>query len=176
MLAVRQRAVRQALRARLFRTQQRFSSSHAHDHAHHHHAAPVNESFGLGLYLFAASLPASLILYKLSQPSADGTQPSITRYLQQYMALGDLWEERNKGHVAAVEEAARDRLLFFHQPRPHHYEVREIESLFAGSRRCVPPSMNVNLDKVTEHYRNLHHEDEARKAKALATRTAAPAQ
>ncbi|KAL2886772.1 NADH ubiquinone reductase H+-translocating [Ceratocystis lukuohia] len=175
MLAVRQRAVRLALRARPVRSQQRHSSSHGHEHAHHEHAAPVNESFGPGFYMLAAALPAGITLYQLSQPDANGTQPAITRYLQQYMALGDLWEERNKGHVAAVEEAARDRLLFFHQPRPHHYEVREIESLFAGSQRCVPPSMNVNLDKVTEHYRNLHHEDEARKARALASKAAASA-
>ncbi|ROV89961.1 hypothetical protein VMCG_10089 [Cytospora schulzeri] len=82
------------------------------------------------------------------------------------------WDQRNALHMNIAERAAADRHLFVSGEKGRGFELRTPELIGSGSPHNVPAGHYVNLDKVTEHYRKQHLDEEERKAKKLAKKLA----
>ena len=64
------------------------------------------------------------LLYKWSQPSADGKKPALYRMIDGYAYIQDQFAARNKVHTAMVEQAAFDRNLFQSDKKTQHINMR----------------------------------------------------
>jgi len=165
-----QRCLRVARRTRISRIRATRSYASGHHEAASGHAAPTNETLGPAFYIFAGALPASFALYYLSRASETGEASRFTTYINQLANLGKRWEERNHLHTAAIEQAAQDRHLFNYAERSNHVDLRFPEVFQTGSQQNVPAGHYVNLDKVINHYRQQHLDEEEKKATSLAAR------
>lgn len=64
------------------------------------------------------------LLYKWSQPSADGKKPAFARMIDSYSYLQEQFAARNKVHTAMIEQAAFDRNLFQSDKKTEHIPMR----------------------------------------------------
>jgi len=165
MSALGQRAALVARRVRP--TGVRNTRSYASGHGHHHEHT-VEESFGPGFYLAFAAIPASVVVYQISRPDKDGEHTTIGKWLEKASDLSKEWEQKNHNTTAAIEQAAKDKHLFYNIERNRHIELSYPEVFQHGSPYNVPAGHYVNLDKVVAHYQKQHLDEEARKAKKLA--------
>ncbi|KUI67479.1 hypothetical protein VM1G_02798 [Cytospora mali] len=177
MLAVRQRAaciVRRARPANTITLQQAtrsYASNHGHDedhdhHDHHdHHAPQVAESPGLALYVALGAIGFSMVTYSVSRDK----NSSLTKWIDS-ITTEDLnaWEQRNTLRTDIAEKAAVDRHVFSSGQKERGFELRTPDLINSGSPHNVPAGHYINLDKVTEHYRQQHLVEEERKANRLA--------
>jgi hypothetical protein len=83
--------------------------------------------FQAGFWTFVAALPASLVLYQLSQPDKNGNPPAITRWINSYWYFNEQWEERSHRHTKLIEQAAQDKNLFFSAERKTRVELKNPE-------------------------------------------------
>ncbi|OIW35586.1 hypothetical protein CONLIGDRAFT_627620 [Coniochaeta ligniaria NRRL 30616] len=163
MSALRQRAAHLARRSRptAIRNTRSYASGHGHDS---HHAAPKDEPLGAAFYLALGAIPLSIFFYTISRPGEDGKESAISSLIGKYTAMQETWSERNALRTAMVEQAAHDKHLLYNAPRNKHVELKFPEVFHAGSPFNVPAGHNANLDKVVEHYRQQHLDEEERKA------------
>ncbi|EDN06105.1 NADH-ubiquinone oxidoreductase [Histoplasma capsulatum] len=144
----------------LLRYQQprRFASSTPH--GEHHHAEPVNETFGRGFYVFIASVPVGLALYKYST-SDPNNKPWMTRLIENYFPKESTWERRNTLHTAAIERAAADRHLFHSQRASLNLELSFPEIFNTGSPMNVPAGNgSADLTSIVSHYQTKNRKIE----------------
>ncbi|KAI9831372.1 MAG: hypothetical protein M1826_003545 [Phylliscum demangeonii] len=142
-----------------------------HDHQDHHHdhhgSEPVNEYFGRGFFICLSVIPVSLALYKLSHETESG-QPALTRYIAWISDYGTEWEERNAAHTRMVEQAGRDRLLFYNSKGSSTIQLKFPEMFNVGSpHNVIAGQGSINLDKVIEKYERERRESEERKIQRL---------
>lgn len=174
MSALRQRAAQVARTVRTARpaparNTRCYGSSHGdHHHHHHEHAHNVEEPLGTAFYLTFGAIPASILVYTISQPGENDELSTIHRWFQKISDYGKEWETRNHLMTAALEQAAHDKHLLYGAERSTHFELTYPEVFTHGSPFNVPAGHYVNLDKVIAHYRQQHLDEEARKAKKLA--------
>ncbi|PGH10779.1 hypothetical protein AJ79_05252 [Helicocarpus griseus UAMH5409] len=143
-------------RALLRQQPRRFASSHEE----HHHAEPVNESFGRGFYIFLASVPVGLALYKYST-SDPNKKPFMTRLIEDWFPSESMWEARNHLHTKAIEQAAIDRQLFHSQHEAVRIELSCPEIFNTGSPINVPAGNgSADLTKVVAHYQEKNRKTE----------------
>lgn len=64
------------------------------------------------------------LLFKWSQPSADGKKPALYRMIDGYAYIQDQFAARNKVHTAMIEQAAFDRNLFQSDKKTQHINMR----------------------------------------------------
>ncbi|KAK5655460.1 hypothetical protein OQA88_5731 [Cercophora sp. LCS_1] len=167
MQAFRQRAAIAARQARSTRV--RNTRSYASGHGHEHHAEhTVEESLGSAFWIGLGLIPASWFVYRISRPGKDGQPNAVTQWIEKLGDLSKEWETKNHNNTAAIEQAARDKHLFFNAGRNIHIELGYPEIFQHGSPYNVPAGHYVNLDKVVAHYHKQHLDEEARKAKKLA--------
>ncbi len=77
----------------------------------------------MGFWITFGTIPAGWALYKVSRVNDDGTDPWFTRLIARYMEAQDELAERNDRHVRMVEQAGRDRVLFFNTKPDEHIEM-----------------------------------------------------
>ncbi|KAK0751608.1 hypothetical protein B0T18DRAFT_320465 [Schizothecium vesticola] len=164
--ALRTQAVRAARQIRP--AQVRNTRSYASDHGHGHHAHGVEESLGMGFWIAVGSIPASVLVYMVSRPDKNGEKTVIEKWIGQAMDMQTEMATKNHNNAAAIEQAAKDRHLFYHVPRQRHIELKYPETFGHGSPYNVPAGHSVNMDKVVAHYHQKHLDAEERKAKKLA--------
>ncbi|KAK3693938.1 hypothetical protein B0T22DRAFT_476737 [Podospora appendiculata] len=161
-------AVRQARQARPTGVRNtRTYASESHGHGHGHHAPPVEESLGSAFYIAIGAIPASMFVYSISRPGKDGQPSAVATWLEKISDNKEKWETRAHLTTSAIQEAARDKHLFYNIERNRHIELNYPEVFQHGSPFNVPAGHSVNLDKVVSHYRKQHLDEEARKAKKL---------
>ncbi|KAK0632521.1 hypothetical protein B0T14DRAFT_35139 [Immersiella caudata] len=168
MSALRQRAACVARQTRL--TGVRNTRSYASGSHGHHHEHTVEESFGPGFYLAFAAIPVSVFVYQISRPAKDGELTTIGKWLEKAADLSREWEEKNHNTTAAIQQAAKDKHLFYNVQKNPHIELSYPETFQHGSPYNVPAGHYVNLDKVIAHYQKQHLDEEARKAQKLASK------
>ncbi|KAK3335642.1 hypothetical protein B0T19DRAFT_14158 [Cercophora scortea] len=151
------------------------SESHGHDHGHGHHAPPVEESLGSAFYIAIGAIPASMFVYSISRPGKDGQPSAVSTWLEKLSDNKEKWETRAHLTTAAIQEAARDKHLFYNIERNRHIELSYPEVFQHGSPFNVPAGHSVNLDQVVSHYRKQHLDEEERKATKLAAKAEAAA-
>ncbi|KAB5530289.1 hypothetical protein GE09DRAFT_1177497 [Coniochaeta sp. 2T2.1] len=164
MSALRQRAALLARRSRptTMRNSRSYASGHGHDE---HHAAGKEESLGAAFYVALGAVPVSIFFYSISRPNEDSDKPTgIAGLIHKYTDMTETWQKRNANRTAMIEQASHDKHLLYNAPRNKHIELKFPEVFHAGSPFNVPAGHNVNLDKVVEHYRQQHHDEEERKA------------
>ncbi|KAH8910481.1 hypothetical protein BR93DRAFT_271509 [Coniochaeta sp. PMI_546] len=163
MSALRQRAATLARRSRptAIRNTRSYASDHGHDG---HHAPPKEESLGASFYLTVGAIPLSIFFYSISRPGEDGKPSGLSNLIGKYTEMSETWSERNAMRTAMIEQAAHDKHLLYNAPRNKHIELKFPEVFHAGSPFNVPAGHNANLDKVVEHYRQQHLDEEERKA------------
>lgn len=178
MLAVRQRAAyivqrgaRPAITTTTIPTLRQSTRSYASDHGHgdnhhdHHHAPQVAESPGLALYIALGVVGLSIATYSVSRDEGS----SLTKWIGSLTSENvNAWDQRNTLRTEIAERAAVDRNIFTSSGNRRGFELRTPELFGSGSPNNVPAGHYVNLDKVTEHYRKQHLDEEERKAKKLA--------
>ncbi|EEH17499.2 hypothetical protein PABG_00062 [Paracoccidioides brasiliensis Pb03] len=122
-------------------------------HGEQHAAEPVNENFGRGFYMFIASVPIGLALYKYST-SDPHSKPWMTRLIEKWFPEESLWESKNALHTAAIEQAAFDRHLFQSQSGGSlNLELSFPEVFNTGSPMNVPAGNgSADLTAVVAHY------------------------
>ncbi|PGH35205.1 hypothetical protein GX50_01901 [[Emmonsia] crescens] len=136
----------------LLRRQQPRRLASSTSHGEHHHAEPVNESFGRGFYVFLASVPVGLALYKYST-SDPNSKPWMTRLIENCFPKESMWEKRNALHTAAIEQAASDRHLFHSQSASLNFELSFPETFNSGSPMNVPAGNgSADLTAIVAHY------------------------
>ncbi|TLD22765.1 hypothetical protein PspLS_07673 [Pyricularia sp. CBS 133598] len=163
--AVLARQSRTALRARQTR-------SYASDHTHHTGPASVEEGMGTFFYVLFGAVPVSTGLYYATRPGPNGEPSTITTAIDRWSDLQNTWEERNSRHTDLIEQAAHDKNLFYNTERNTHVELKYPEVFQQGSPYSVPAGHYVNLDKVVDHYRQKHVNEEEAKASKLAAKKA----
>ncbi|KAL2153981.1 hypothetical protein VTH82DRAFT_2657 [Thermothelomyces myriococcoides] len=178
MSALRQRAAQLARQARTVRLAgNRNTRSYASSHGHHHEAPhTVEESLGPAFYIAVSAILGSIFVYRISRPGENGELSTIHKWTQKLADYGKEWERRNDLMSAALEQAAKDRHLFYNAERSKYYELTYPEVFTHGSHLNVPAGHYPKIDKVVAHYRKQYEEEEARKAKKLAAAAAAASQ
>ncbi|KAH8885130.1 hypothetical protein GQ53DRAFT_369406 [Thozetella sp. PMI_491] len=109
-----------------------------------------------------------MLVYSISQPSADGEAKGFTRLLTRWGDNNAEWERINSLHTAAIEQAAHDKHLLYYTQGVRHVDLKYPEVFQTGSPINVPAGHYANLDKVVAHYQQLHLAEEEQKAKKLA--------
>lgn len=123
----------------------------------------------MALYLSLGAIGFSMLLYNISRPAEGGEQTALAKWLDDYITSSrPTWEERNTLRTNIKEQAAADRHTFLTVEKPKAFDYRMPELFNSGCPHNVPAGHYVNLDRVVEHYRKLHLDDEDRKAKKLA--------
>ncbi|KAF2750760.1 hypothetical protein M011DRAFT_437219 [Sporormia fimetaria CBS 119925] len=150
-------------RTTLSRTSRRFASDH-HGHGQAHN---VNESFGLGLWLPLAAFPFGYLLYKLSQSTQKNPSDVLSRLIKNYMEKEEDIRRSNALHTQLMEQAAKDRVLFYSSPTQVIPQLRFPEIMNNGSPFNVVAGSQVNMDKVIEKMQREAYEDNERKLEAL---------
>ena len=93
-----------------------------------------------------------MLLYQLAQPSADGQQPALTKWIQSISTPAEEWAERNALHTKAIQEAAYDRTLFLHAERNRVVDMRYPE--YASPSLTFPAPFHRYLRVVPAAYRS----------------------
>ncbi|KAI1640428.1 hypothetical protein F4809DRAFT_590092 [Biscogniauxia mediterranea] len=148
----------------------RSSRSYASEsHGDHHHSAhhQVEEGLGASFYVFVASIPLSILGYKITRPGPNGEPAAATKWLAQFDYFNE-FETRNALRTQAIEQAAHDKHLFLHAGKNLHVELKMPELINTGSHINVPAGHYPNIDYVTDHYRKQAADEEERKVKKLA--------
>ncbi|KAK3372555.1 hypothetical protein B0H63DRAFT_453873 [Podospora didyma] len=166
MSALGQRAASVARQARP--TVARNTRSYASGGHDHHHAPAAPEALGKAFFVAVGAIPASMVLYAMSRPGKDGEKSTFGKYLEDVSNMRETWKTRNHLTTAAVEQAARDKHLFYNVERSAYHELRHPEVFQHGSPFNVPAGHSVNMDKVVAHYQRKHLDEEDRKARKLA--------
>ena len=170
--ALRTQAVRAVRRIRP--VGMRNARTYASDHGHgHHHAHTVEESLGAGFWLAIATIPASVLVYQASRPDKNGETTVIEKWISQSMDLSAEWEKKNHNNTALIEQAAKDKHLFYNVKRNPHIDLKYPEIFEHGSPFNVPAGHYVNMGNVVAHYQQKHLEAEERKARKLAAASSA---
>ena len=76
-----------------------------------------------GFYVAVAAIPASVFIYSVSRASKDGEPTTIEKWLNKAMDLSKEWERRNHNTTALIEQAAKDKHLFYNVERNRHIEL-----------------------------------------------------
>ena len=63
----------------------------------------------MGFWIAVGSIPASVFLYKVSRPDANGEKTVIEKWLAEAMDMHKETARKNHNNAAAVEQAAKDR-------------------------------------------------------------------
>ncbi|KAF2726871.1 hypothetical protein EJ04DRAFT_506594 [Polyplosphaeria fusca] len=136
---------------------------YAHEeHGHAHQSAPVNESFGKGFWGTVLVIPAFYIVYQASRPGEDGST-YLTRLIHKYGELQDDLAAKNDMHVQMIEQAGRDRVLFFNSAPSEHVPLKFPEIMSHGSPYNVVAGSQADISHVIAKFRKEQMEDEARK-------------
>ncbi|KAJ9130245.1 hypothetical protein NKR23_g12284 [Pleurostoma richardsiae] len=171
MLALRQRAACIARNSRPASLRSRRYASGSHSHGEHsHHTPAVEEPLGAAFYVALAAIPTSIFVYSISRPAKDGELTSFTKFFNSFESLSKTWEERNIVRTAIFEQAAHDKHLLYNAGRNKHVELTYPEVFQTGSPYNVPAGHYINLEKVVDHYRQQHLDEETRKSQALTER------
>ncbi|KAL2178487.1 uncharacterized protein P884DRAFT_196685 [Thermothelomyces heterothallicus CBS 202.75] len=174
MWALRQRAAQLAGQVRTARLSgARNARSYASSHGHHEAPHTVEESLGPAFYVTVGTVLGSVFVYKISRPGENGELSTIHKWIQKLADYGNEWERRNDLMSAALEQAAKDKHLFYNAERSKHFELTYPEVFTHGSPFNVPAGHYPKIDKVVAHYQKQYEEEEARKAKKLAAAAAA---
>ncbi|PQE24686.1 hypothetical protein CJF32_00006975 [Rutstroemia sp. NJR-2017a WRK4] len=172
MFAIRRNAVRSAGRigavsARAARTYSTGTHGKTGDQVEHfagtstehgeHHAGPKDESLGV-------TIPVSIAVYTLAQPSADGSPSSITKMIDSFTYYKERNAERNVLHVNAIEKAAGDRHLFNNSAGARTVSLKFPEVFNTGSPFNVPAGHGSrDMETLVAHYTKLNEEADEKK-------------
>jgi len=123
----------------------------------HHFTPPPEhpeESFGKGFYLSIAAVVGTIALYKLEQSISGSDRSPITRAIEYYSDVQDLWEKRNTRRTVLIERAAADRTLFLNSEPNKTVQVKFPEMLnnFSPRNNEVGWAQSVDLSSLREHY------------------------
>ena len=75
-------------------------------------------------------IPATVFVYKVSRPDKNGETTVIEKWIGQAMDMQAEWATKNHNNAAAIEQAAKDKHLFYHVPRQRHIELKYPEYVF----------------------------------------------
>lgn len=80
-------------------------------------------------YVFAGAVPVSYLLYSISRPGADGAPSSLSKWLGGFEYLQEQDKAINLARTALMEQAAKDKHLFFTADGGHkpHVELKTPE-------------------------------------------------
>ncbi|KAF2146663.1 uncharacterized protein K452DRAFT_262664 [Aplosporella prunicola CBS 121167] len=171
MQAFRRSAAKAAQTARVSLPRQSRRCAHDAHHGAHDVAYPADEPLGKAFYLLAGGVPLAAIIYKVAGANAGDDKLWFTRFVNSYNYYKDIWADRNRLHVEALEAAAHDRHLFFNSTARRHVDLNFPEAFNTGSPYNVPAGSQADLSKVIAHYEKQNFEEQARKLEALANGT-----
>ncbi|RPA94515.1 hypothetical protein L873DRAFT_1830313 [Choiromyces venosus 120613-1] len=123
----------------------------------HHFTPPPEhpeESFGKGFYLSIAAVVGTIALYKLEQSISGSDRSPLTRAIEYYSDVQDLWEQRNTRRTVLIERAATDRTLFLNSEPNKAIQVKFPEMLnnFSPRNNEIGFVQSVDLSTLREHY------------------------
>lgn len=78
----------------------------------------------MGFWIAVGSIPAAVLVYKVSRPDKNGEKTVIEKWIGEAMNMQKEWETKNHNNAAAIEQAAKDKHLFYHVPRQRHIELK----------------------------------------------------
>jgi len=78
----------------------------------------------MGFWIAVGSIPASVLVYMVSRPDKNGEKTVIEKWIGQAMDMQKDMATKNHNNAAAIEQAAKDRHLFYHVPRQRHIELK----------------------------------------------------
>lgn len=70
-----------------------------------------------------AAVPVSVIIYKISRPNKDGHPTAIEDWLTKVSDMNKEWAQKNHNNTAAIQQAAKDKHLFYNIERNTHIEL-----------------------------------------------------
>ncbi|CUS09081.1 unnamed protein product [Tuber aestivum] len=134
----------------------------------HHFTPPPEypeESFGKGFYLSIAAVVGTIALYKLEQSISGSDRSPLTRAIEYYSDVQDLWEKRNARRTVLIERAAADRTLFLNSEPNKTVQVKFPEYIlfpdpvrrrmlnnFSPRNNEIGWTHSVDLSTLREHY------------------------
>jgi len=86
-----------------------------------------------------------MLVYGLSRPDKNGDAPALTKWIASWANQAEEWERINTKHTATVEQAARDKHLFFNVEANPHIELKFPEYAFPRLQNPPPEASSAGL-------------------------------